>query len=99
MNNCTMRTNRLKESPGRLPNDSKNYSLSPAARLAMRDGSLDPNQTFFCNSINRKIKMRDTFTKIIPTYNHGEPSTFKEPNVSYTHKTIVYPGLNFEGKP
>ena len=78
----------IEEIPGHLPNDDKNYSLSPAARRAMRDGSLDPNQTHFNSSINRKIKMRDTFTKIFPSYPHGEPTTYNDPNKSFTHLTI-----------
>ena len=87
----------IEEIPGHLPNDDKNYSLSPAARRAMRDGSLDPNQTHFNSSINRKIKMRDTFTKIFPSYPHGEPTTYNDPNKSFTHLTIVYP-RRVEGK-
>ena len=52
----------------RLPNEDRNFSNSPAARHAMADGSLDPNQTFFGRTFNRKLKMRDTFTKLFPAY-------------------------------
>ena len=41
--------------------------------------------------------MRDTFTKIFPSYPHGEPTTYNDPNKSFTHLTIVYP-RRFEGK-
>ena len=58
----------------RLPNEDRNYSNSPAARHAMGDGSLDPNQTFFGRTFNRKLKMRDTFTKLFPAYEHGQVS-------------------------
>ena len=58
----------------RLPNNNTNYSHSPAARLALRDGSLDPHATYFNRTFNRKLKMRDTFTKIFPGYTHGTPS-------------------------
>ena len=37
---------------------------------------------------NRKLKMRDTFTKIFPGYEHGSPTCYK-PGV--THSTFVYP--------
>jgi hypothetical protein len=63
---------------GNLPYNNTNYSMSPAAKRALVDGSLDPNQTHFCRISNRKLKMRDTFTKIMPTYNHGEPSALAE---------------------
>ena len=57
-----------------LLSDDRNYTLSPAARHAMRDGSLDKRQTYMGRTFNRKLRMRDTFTKIFPTYNHGEAS-------------------------
>ena len=75
----------------RLPNDDRNYSLSPAAKHALKDGSLDPHQTFFGRTFNRKLRMRDTFTKIFPTYSHGEP-TVAIP--SCTHATHFYPKRN-----
>ena len=75
----------------KLPNEDLNYSLSPAAKHAMRDGSLDPGQTFFGRTFNRKMRMRDTFTKIFPTYNHGE-RTVAQP--SATHTTHFYPPQN-----
>ena len=42
----------------------------------MKDGSLDPNQTFFGRTFNRKLKMRDTFTKIFPSYEHGKATNY-----------------------
>ena len=80
----------------KLPNDDLNYSLSPAAKHALRDGSLDPRQTFFGKSFNRKMRMRDTFTKIFPTYSHGEP-TVSGP--SFTQTAHFYPKQNDLGKP
>jgi len=65
----------------RLPNEDDNYSLSPAAKRALQDGSLDPHQTFFNRTFNRKLKMRDTFTKIFPSYTHGEP-TVSQPSTT-----------------
>lgn len=31
-----------------------------------------------CRMSNRKLKMRDTFTKVFPNYTHGEPSSLAE---------------------
>ncbi len=62
---------RLSSNQGMLPNTVPNYVKSPAAKLALRDGSLDPNQTFFNSTFNRKLKMKDSFTKVFPSYTHG----------------------------
>ena len=71
--------------PDHLPNENPNYSLSPAARHAMKDGSLEPLfRSTFSNTYNRKLKMRDTFTKIFPSYIHAEPT------VSYTNKPVTH---------
>ena len=72
----------------RLPNDDYNYALSPAAKRARQDGSLDPSQTFQNRTFNRKLKMRDTFSKIMPTYTHGQPTTYAP---SATHALHFYP--------
>lgn len=48
-----------------------NYNASPAVKRARQDGSLDPVQTHFNKTFNRKLKMRDTFTKILPSYSHA----------------------------
>jgi len=66
----------------RLPNENENYALSPAARRARQDGSLDPNQTHFNRTFNRKLKMRDTFTKVFPSYTHGEGTCY-QPSVTH----------------
>lgn len=72
----------------RLPNQNTNYALSPAAIRARQDGSLDPTQTPFNRTFNRKLKMRDTFTKIFPGYTHGNPTTYIPSN---THAQHFYP--------
>ena len=91
---------RYRENSGQayLPNDGLNYSLSPAARHAMKDGSLEPLfRKTFNTTFNRKLKMRDTFTKIFPLYNHAEPSTFG-PNQTVTHLKHTYPKRNDDGR-
>ena len=42
---------------------------------------------------NRKLKMRDSFTKILPSYNHGEPTALCE---TKTHGTFKYRDRNPE---
>ena len=71
--------------------------MSPAAKCALRDGSLDNAQTWMNKVTNRKLKMRDTFTKAIPTYNHGEGTGMRE---TVTHTILRYKDTNSEtGKP
>ena len=66
----------------RLPNSTENYSHSPAARHAVQNGSLDPSQMQINKMNNRKIKMRDTFTQLFPTYPHGVPSAGQEKSIT-----------------
>lgn len=40
--------------------------------------------------------MKDTFTSVFPTYNHGYGSVYKPP---LSHQTYVYPETNESGKP
>lgn len=84
-------------SPQRLPNDDENYGKSPAAKHAQLDGSLDPNQTQFNATFHRKLKMRDTFTKIFPSYTHAKPTTY-DGHQSYAHEMHQYPRRNDEGR-
>ena len=79
----------------RLRNQDGNYGLSAAAKRARQDGSLDPSQTFFNRTFNRKLKMRDTFTKILPTYTHGAATTYIP---SATHSQHFYPRKDDLGK-
>ena len=86
--------------PTRLPNDNENYGASPAAKHAMLDGSLDARRSIFNSTFNRKLKMRDTFTKIFPTYMHGEPTTYSvKATMSATHGFHQYPRFAIEGQP
>ena len=50
------------------------------------------------NSFNKKLKMRDTFTKIFPSYTHGQPSTFNQmPPTAHLH--FQYKENTEEGNP
>ena len=51
----------------------------------------------FSTTFNRKLKMRDTFTKIFPSYNHNLPTTFRE-NKPVTHLVHKYPKRNDDGR-
>lgn len=70
-----------------LPNQNSNFAMSPAAKRAKEDGSLDTNAKFN-RTFNRKLKMRDTFTNIFPLYSHAEPTCYKPSN---THTLHEYP--------
>ena len=69
----TMRPQRLnrinKEWEASLPNDRQHYEQSPVARFQKENGSFSPDR-FMTRTFNRKMKMKDTFTQIFPSYNH-----------------------------
>jgi len=72
-----------------------NYVNSPVAKLAMTNGSLN-TQNSMTRTFNRKLKMRDTFTKIFPSYTH-EDRTVMIP--SFSHQMYSYPAKNDLGAP
>ena len=45
---------------------------------------------------NRRLKLRDTFTKLFPTYTHGTGSNFIP---TTTHATFMYKGIEPDGIP
>jgi len=47
-------------------------------------------------AFNRKIKMRDTFTKIFPSYTHAAPTVYAP---TITHLTHHYPEKWHDGTP
>ena len=93
------RFNRMKSpllAPIRLPNDDVNYEKSPAAKHALRDGSFDETRmTGFNTTFHRKLKMRDTFTVIFPSYTHGERTTYDK-NKSFMHNAHKYETKAYE---
>ena len=62
-------------------NDRKIYLESPAAKFSRSKGDFS-QERFMTRTFNRKMKMQDTFTKIIPLYEHV-PRSCKIP--SYSH--------------
>ena len=81
-----------------MPNDNFNYALSPAAKHACRDGSLDPKQTEFNRVNNRKLKMKDSFLTLFPTYHHDQVSTGTMHD-AHTLTKFHYPKTSIEGTP
>ena len=74
-------------------NSGDNYSRSPAARHAMKDGSLDPSKHHLDITFNRKMRMRDTFTVLFPGYQHGNYSNCSPKNLT-SNQTYQYPQTN-----
>lgn len=72
--------------------------MSPAAKHACRDGSLDPQQTEFNKINNRKLKMKDSFLTLFPTYHHDQVSSGTM-NEAVTLTKFQYPKQSIEGRP
>ena len=77
-------------------NDQRYYNNSPIAKHSRVNGSFG-NDTAMSRTFNRKLKMRDTFTKIFPSYDHVEKTTYVMP--SHAHKEFYYPEKNIDGEP
>ena len=50
-------------------NDRTHYKNSPVAKFSMARGDFDPSQ-HMSRTFNRRMRMKDTFTQILPTYDH-----------------------------
>ncbi len=72
--------------------------MSPAAKHAQRDGSLDPAQTEFSRINHRKLKMKDSFQTLFPTYNHDQVSAGTM-NETVMNTMFHYPKQSVEGRP
>ena len=62
------------------------FESSPAARHY--DKWFGQTNMSNISSHNRKLKMRDTFTKIFPGYTHGTGTVYTS---GMTHSAFVYP--------
>jgi len=77
----------------------EHYDNSPVAKHYVQDpgflmtfnGTIKPRI-----GVNRRLKMRDTFTKLFPTYSH-EPKTVYSPSAAHTH--FLYPERQYDGRP
>jgi hypothetical protein len=66
-------------------NSSKQYAQSPICQFLRTQGHFSPApDRYVSRSFNRRLKMRDTFTKINPAYHHEPKSCYQIQ--SFTHK-------------
>lgn len=56
--------------PYRLPNDDINYCKSPVAQHAIKVGTLDREKGQKSVMNNGKMRLKDSFTTVFPTYTH-----------------------------
>ena len=52
-----------------LMNDREYYAKSPVAKFAISRGDISAEK-FLSRTFNRRLRMADTFTKVLPTYEH-----------------------------
>lgn len=62
-------------------NDRPHYIKSPQLKHSMNRGDFD-SQMHMSRTFNRRMRMQDTFTKLLPSYNHVQNSCYIP---SYTH--------------
>ena len=53
-----------------LRNDRSFYKNSPVARFTKENGDLSKERLRPSKLINRKLKMMDSFTRVLPGYHH-----------------------------
>ena len=68
-----------------LMNDREYYATSPVAKFTQARGDLDSTQ-YLSRTFNRRLKMRDTFTNVIPLYNHEANTCYKPTHSHTTHE-------------
>jgi len=59
----------------KLANDRSFYSRSPVARFTKENGDLSPDR-YPSKHINRRLKMQDSFTRVLPAYAHAPVSCY-----------------------
>ena len=88
----------MNSNPVTFPNDRSYYTNSPVAKYVLKEESLDQERRhLFSRTINRKLKMQDTFTRVFPSYLHAQQSIFKiyRPLSQVLH---IYPERGEDGK-
>ena len=76
-------------------NDREFYVKSPAAKFAVQRGDISPEK-FLSRTFNRRLRMADTFTKVLPTYEHFPKTCYTKSYSHHYHPVIHY---DDEGKP
>lgn len=95
-----MRKNSVEELPHLLPNETPNYVKSPAAIHALIDGSLDTSKGDLSRINHRKMRLKDSFAAVFPTYNHKTQVSLTGSQLSPTAlRAFVYPEKNLLGAP
>jgi len=65
-------------------NDRPHYLGSPAAKFSKTRGDFSEDR-FMSRTFNRRLRMRDTFTNIIPMYNHVPNTCYIPPYSHFIH--------------
>ena len=76
-------------------NDREYYAKSPVAKFAISRGDISADK-FLSRTFNRRLRMADTFTKVLPTYEHVPKTCYQK---SYSHKYHPAICTDDEGKP
>ena len=71
------------------------YEKSPVAQHSQRNGSFSPDR-YATRTFNRKMKMKDTFTRITPGYNHMPKSCYSKAASHMLHSKF---DMDLEDKP
>ena len=95
-----MRKRSVDEVPKLLPNETPNYLKSPVAIHALTDGSLDASRGELSKINHRKMRLKDSFASVFPTYNHKTQVKLTGSQMSPTAlRAFVYPEKNLLGAP
>jgi|TARA_B110000977_G_scaffold161356_1_gene206240 hypothetical protein len=74
-------------------NDREFYYKSPAVKHSTMRGDFSPDK-YMTRTFNRKLKMHDSFTRVLPSYNHVQNSCYTTAQSHYLHpqykKDILY---------
>ena len=68
-------------------NSQSYYQKAPANVFAQTQGHIGfEHGKYISRTFNRRLKMRDTFTKIYPNYHHEPKTCYQLQGQSYSHK-------------
>ena len=70
-------------------NDRNHYLKSPQLRHSISRGDFDEN-SHKSRTFNRRLRMQDTFTKLVPTYNHFKESCYLPTQSHHLHPEYSY---------
>lgn len=70
-------------------NDRGHYLKSPSLKHSIQRGDFDQTK-YKSRTFNRRLRMGDTFTKMVPTYNHVSTSCSIPSFTHYSHPDLPY---------